>query len=128
MTAQPTIAKPHTARPLTHKLAQLVTLGPDGIAVLEDLQSTTRIVRRNREILTEGQKYEVLFVLIDGVSIRYRVLHDGRRQILNIPILVAAEPGEAHRGAQFPEFGLLLHGDVEGFAIEFLGGLRMPLP
>src|SRR6266436_4948539 len=37
MTAQPTIAKPRSARPLTHKLAQLVTLGLDGIAVLARL-------------------------------------------------------------------------------------------
>ena len=71
MTAQPTIAKPRGARPLTYKLAQLVALAPDEIAVLEDLQSTTRIVRRNREILTEGQQYDALFVLIDGVSIRF---------------------------------------------------------
>jgi CRP-like cAMP-binding protein len=86
MTAQPTIANPRGARPFTHKLAQLVTLAPDEIAVLEDLQSTTRIVRRNREILTEGQKYDALFIMIDGVSMRYRILHDGRRQILNIAL------------------------------------------
>ncbi len=86
MTAEPTIANPRGGRPFTHKLVQLVTLAPDEIAVLEDLQSTTRIVRRNREILTEGQKYDALFILIDGVSIRYRILHDGRRQILNIAL------------------------------------------
>ena len=28
--------------------------------------------------------------------------------------LVAAEPGEARGGAQFPEFGLLLPGDAQG--------------
>src|SRR5262249_41050198 len=79
-------APSRAARPLTNKLAQLVKLAPDEIAVLEDLQSATRSVRRNREILTEGQKYDGLFVLIDGVSIRYRILHDGRRQILNIAL------------------------------------------
>jgi len=42
--------------------------------------------------------------------------------------LVAAEAGEAHGGAQFPELGTLLLGDAERFAIEFLGGLGMPLP
>ena len=64
----------------------MVALAPDEIAVLEDLQSTTRIVRRNREIVTEGKKYDALFVLIDGISIRYRILHDGRRQIMNIAL------------------------------------------
>jgi hypothetical protein len=45
-----------------------------------------------------------------------------------VTALVAAEPGEAHGGAQFPEFGFLLLGNVEGFAIQFLGGVGMPLP
>ena len=74
------------ASPLTKKLAHLVRLAPDEIAILEDLQSATRAVRRNREILTQGQKYDVLFILIDGIAIRYRILHDGRRQVLNIAL------------------------------------------
>jgi CRP-like cAMP-binding protein len=82
MTAPPS----RSARPLTKKLAQLVRLAPDEIAILEDLQSATRRVRRNREVLTQGQKYDVLFVLIDGAAIRYRILHDGRRQVLNIAV------------------------------------------
>src|SRR6516165_11125267 len=41
--------------------------------------------------------------------------------------LVAAETGEAHGGAQFPELGSLLSGDAQGIVIEFLGGLDVPL-
>jgi CRP-like cAMP-binding protein len=74
------------ASPLTRKLAQLVRLAPDEIIILEDLQSVTRTIRRSREVLTQGQKYDVLFVLIDGIAIRYRILHDGRRQVLNIAL------------------------------------------
>jgi len=40
------------------------------------LQSDTRVIRRNREIITEGRKYDALLILIDGVSIRCRILHD----------------------------------------------------
>src|SRR6516164_6367068 len=40
--------------------------------------------RRNREIITEGRDYETLSVLLEGSAIRYRVLRDGRRQVLNI--------------------------------------------
>ena len=86
MPRQPTTAKPHVARPLTRKLGRLVTLSPDEIGVLEDLQSTTRLVRRNREIIAEGRKYDGLLILIDGVAIRQRILHDGRHQILNIAL------------------------------------------
>jgi hypothetical protein len=42
--------------------------------------------------------------------------------------LVAAEPGEACGGAQFPELGLLFLGDDQGLAIQSLGGLGMSLP
>src|SRR5947199_688388 len=42
--------------------------------------------------------------------------------------LVMKQPGEAHTGTQFPDFGLLLPGDAEGLAIEFLGTIPIPLP
>jgi hypothetical protein len=45
-----------------------------------------------------------------------------------VPALVAAEPGEAHGRAQFPELGSLLLRDAWGIAIQFLSGLGMPLP
>src|SRR5215469_14929912 len=39
---------------------------------------------------------------------------DGREKLAGFgsPALVTAEAGEAHRGAQFPELGLLLSGDA----------------
>jgi CRP-like cAMP-binding protein len=86
MPPRPKTAEPRVARPLTQKLSRLVTLAPEEISVLDDLQSATRLVRRNREIMTEGRKYDALLILIDGVSIRCRILHDGRRQILNISL------------------------------------------
>lgn len=72
------------AAPLTAKLARSVSLSPQEMAVLAELQVPLRTVRRNREIITEGRKYTELFVLLDGIAIRYRVSHDGRRQILNV--------------------------------------------
>jgi hypothetical protein len=44
------------------------------------------------------------------------------------PTLVAAEAGKARGGAQFPQLGLLLLGDAQGFAIQFLGIREMPWP
>jgi CRP-like cAMP-binding protein len=86
MPPRPITAKSGAATPLTRKLSRLVTLAPDEIAILDDMQSATRVIRRNREIMTEGRKYDALLILIDGVSIRCRILHDGRRQILNIAL------------------------------------------
>ena len=42
--------------------------------------------------------------------------------------LVAAEPGEAHGGAQFPKLSFLLLRDAQGFVVQFLGSLGVPLP
>jgi hypothetical protein len=67
---------------------------------------------------------------VGGVEALGEPAVDRREQITGFgaAILVAAESGEAHGGAQFPELGLLLLGDAQGFAIQFLGGLGMPLP
>ena len=56
--------QPRLPTPLTRKLAQYVPLSADEIVVLRDLQLATRLVGRNREIISEGRKYEALFVLI----------------------------------------------------------------
>ena len=55
---------------------------------------------------------------------------DGREGIagLGAPALVAAKPGEARSGAQFPELGLLLSGNGQSPMIQFLGGLGTALP
>jgi hypothetical protein len=47
-----------------------------------------------------------------------------------VPDLGTCQPlahGEARGGAQFPELGPLLLGDVQGFVVQFLGGPGMPL-
>ena len=80
----PGTSTPTPTDPLTRKLRQWVPLSPEEIAVLRALQSATRVVARKRDIITEGRKYDGLLVLIEGSAMRYRVLRDGRRQVLNI--------------------------------------------
>jgi len=83
--ARPSV-RPHITTPLTSKLSRSVLLSSQEIAVLSDLQVPTRMIPRNRDIVTEGRKYSELFVLLEGVAMRYRVSPDGRRQILNIAL------------------------------------------
>lgn len=75
--------------PLTRKLSRLVELSPAETEVLRELQSHGRRVARGREMVVEGRKYDELLILLDGVALRYRLLNDGRRQVLNIVL-----PGE----------------------------------
>ena len=80
------VEPPGLAFPLTEKLARLVPLSPEETAALAALQTPPRPVARNREIISAGRKYDGVFVLIGGAAIRYRVLRDGRRQVLNIAL------------------------------------------
>ena len=77
---------PRSPTPLTKKLATLLPMSDADAAILDSLQSPTRGIPRNREIISAGRKYDGLLILIDGIAARSRVLHDGRRQILNIAV------------------------------------------
>jgi CRP-like cAMP-binding protein len=68
----------------TRRLTQLVPLSSQDIMILGELQSSTRVVQRHRDIITEGRSHGNLFIILEGNAIRYRILHDGRRQIVNI--------------------------------------------
>src|SRR5580658_10481268 len=73
-----------TSNAFTRRLAQLVPLTTEEMAILSELQSSTRTVKRHRDALTEGRSYGGLFIVVEGNAIRYRILHDGRRQIVDI--------------------------------------------
>lgn len=72
--------------PLVRKLAHLIALSAKEVEILEDLPSTLRSVRRHREIVSEGRKYDSLFVLVEGFAVRCRVLRTGGRQVLNVAL------------------------------------------
>jgi len=86
MTTQSPSAKAVVRSSLVQRLSRFVSLSSAEIEVLEDLQSTTRVVRHNREIITQGRRYGGLLVTIEGISVRYRILRDGRRQVLDIAL------------------------------------------
>ena len=86
MTTQSPSAKAVVRSSLVQRLARFVSLSSAETEVLEDLQSTTRVVRHNREIITQGRRYGGLLVTIEGISVRYRILRDGRRQVLDIAL------------------------------------------
>jgi CRP-like cAMP-binding protein len=70
--------------PLTQKLSQCVPLTAHEIVLLRDLQSDSRLFRRGQEIIIEGRSYRKLFIIMEGVAIRCRILRDGRRHVLSV--------------------------------------------
>lgn len=65
-------------------MAGSLALTADEATALFDLQSMSRNIRRGQEIISEGRRCTTLFVLTEGIAIRYRILRDGQRQILNL--------------------------------------------
>jgi CRP-like cAMP-binding protein len=66
------------------RLMNLVPLTQDEIDILLEVKASPRTVQRHRDIITEGRNYGNIFIVVEGSAIRYRILHDGRRQVINI--------------------------------------------
>src|SRR5579864_942076 len=47
------------------------------------LHGEPRHIRKNKDIVLAGKHYEALFVNHDGWLLRYKILHNGDRQILD---------------------------------------------
>lgn len=75
---------PVPALPLAAKLGRYLTLTPTEMDFLGDLHKERRRLARHRDIIVAGRRYECLFILCSGVAYRYKVLPDGKRQILNL--------------------------------------------
>jgi len=72
----------HSANPLTRKLAHFVPLAEEDLRVLGRLMQPDERFEANQDIIAEGQVPRSVFVLKEGMACRYRILPDGRRQIM----------------------------------------------
>jgi CRP-like cAMP-binding protein len=70
--------------PLLAKLGSLLTLADAEAEHLRGLHEPKRKFPRHREIVAAGRHYDHVFILNDGFVSRYRVLSDGKRQVLNV--------------------------------------------
>ena len=70
--------------PLVVKIERFVELAGEERDCLERLQGEFTRIRNGNDIVTAGHTYRCFFVLNRGMAIRYKVLHDGRRHILNL--------------------------------------------
>ena len=70
--------------PLVEKLRPYLALTPAEVEFLGDLHEPRRKLARHREIIVAGRRYDHLFILCAGVVSRYKVLPDGKRQVLNL--------------------------------------------
>jgi CRP-like cAMP-binding protein len=72
--------------PLVAKLSQFAPLSDDDVSVLEGMCQREERFRTGTNIVVEGEMPRSAFVVTRGMAYRYRIMPDGRRQILTILI------------------------------------------
>jgi CRP-like cAMP-binding protein len=73
---------PHSF-PLIDKISAYVPLSPAEISFLRDLHGSRRQFDRHRDIIAQGRPYRHVFILCSGFVWRYKILPDGKRQLLS---------------------------------------------
>lgn len=69
------------ATPLARKLK--LDYRRDELVAIEELQAQRKTVRANTDIITDGDECGAILIVCEGWAYRYKLLADGRRQILN---------------------------------------------
>lgn len=75
----PSLARSMAAR----KIAHFLELGAAELALLEDAAARSRSVAAGTELMSEGGAYPGILLIEGGWLCRYKLLQDGRRQIVN---------------------------------------------
>jgi CRP-like cAMP-binding protein len=89
---------PLSNHPFIARLSRLLDLSASDLASLAQIMDDRRIVKRRRDLVVDGTRYNNLCFVQDGYAMRYKLLRSGKRQILNV----------------------ILPGDVIGFPSSFL--------
>ena len=83
--------------PLTRKLLNFVPLSASDQAMLDTLALRQEYFDADLDIVSEGMSPRSVFILLDGLAVRYRNLPDGGRQIMTLLI-----PGDLSNVHVFP--------------------------
>jgi CRP-like cAMP-binding protein len=70
--------------PFVTKLNRSIRLDEPDIAALDRLLSRKTVAKKAKDLIVEGYEYKALHVVETGFAIRYKLLHNGKRQIVNV--------------------------------------------
>ena len=79
-------APPSAVTQLLRRFKDNVPITPDELPVVREIGWEIREIRRRQSILTEGSKNRAVYFVVDGFLIRYRILRDGQRQIVDLAL------------------------------------------
>ncbi len=74
-------AKDH---PFITKLNHSIRLDDGDLAALAQLLNRKVVMKKAKDIIVEGYEYKALHIVETGFAIRYKLLHNGKRQIVKI--------------------------------------------
>ena len=84
MAQEPDRLSEMATHPLIKKLKLYVDLEDSEMEPLARMLARQRTYPRGREIVIQGRPYRSLFVLNEGLALRYKILSGGKRQIFNL--------------------------------------------
>ena len=70
--------------PFITRLKRFVDLGQDDVETLRGLIEFETVIEKRRDLVVHGYPYSKLCYVKDGMAARYKVLRNGKRQIVNI--------------------------------------------
>ncbi|HTT49257.1 MAG TPA: Crp/Fnr family transcriptional regulator [Pseudolabrys sp.] len=89
--------------PFVARLLQLVDLNAAELRNLDAIIDGELVIRKRRDLIADGYEYRKLCFVKDGYAVRYKLLRNGKRQILNVilPGDVVGLPGSFFERAVF---------------------------
>src|SRR5215211_7880436 len=83
---KPVMNTPPISTPLIHKLESILVLSEDEKDVLRKLSGTIKTVGPRQDIVREGQRPTECCLVLEGFVYRYKLTHEGKRQIFSCHI------------------------------------------
>jgi CRP-like cAMP-binding protein len=89
--------------PFVARLLQHVDLDADDLKSLDEIIDGELSIRRRRDLIVDGYEYRKLCFVKDGFAVRYKLLRNGKRQILNVvlPGDIVGLPGSFYERAVY---------------------------
>ena len=121
--------RPWASVEATRNIAKRLALTPEELPTLNEIIASARPVRRRQDIVHEGRRSRAIYLVLEGLLIRYRITRDGQRQVVNIvvPGDVAGTPSCFFDGALF-SVRTLTNAVVAAVSVETLSGLLETQP
>jgi len=73
-----------TAHPFVTRLMRLISFSANDLKSLDSIIDGERFVKKRKDLVVVGHEFRNLCFVRDGYAIRYKLLHSGKRQILNV--------------------------------------------